>query len=175
MTPRLDIPVIDTEDLVLRGYTEADFEPFAAFCASDRARFAGGPIDRASAWRSFMAAVGHWALRGYGMWMVEHRNSGAAAGRVGIILNESWDEPELAWHIFDGFEGQGLAYQASIAARRHAALQMGLNAVMSYIDPANTRSLALAQRLGATYERDGTVLGNPCQIWRHPRIDEATA
>ncbi len=166
----IDIPRIQTEDLLLRGYDEADFEAFATFGASPRACFVGGPHDRWDSWRAFMAAIGHWALRGYGMWMIEHRASGAVAGRVGLILNDGWDEPELGWHIYDGFEGRGYACQAARAARDHAARHMGLDGVISYIDASNTRSLRLAQRLGARHERDGVLLGKPCQVWRHPRV-----
>ena len=171
----VDIPTLETEDLILRGYCEADFEAVAAFGASDRARFVGGPHTRWDSWRAFLAAIGHWALRGYGMWMVEHRKSATPAGRVGMIYNDCWHEPELGWHIFEGFEGRGLAYQACVAARDYAARHQGLNSVISYVAPDNARSVALAHRLGCTLERDVTLLGKPCQIWRHPKIEEATA
>ncbi|NDW45267.1 GNAT family N-acetyltransferase [Ruegeria sp. PrR005] len=165
----LSIPVIETENLILRGPRESDFEAFAAFGASERSRFVGGPFPRFRSWGGFLATYGHWALRGYGMWMVEERATGATAGRIGFIFNDGWDEPELGWHIFDGFEGKGYAYQAAHAARAHGAQHFGLDGVISYIDPANTRSLRLAERLGAQYERDGEVAGHPCQVWRHPQ------
>jgi RimJ/RimL family protein N-acetyltransferase len=170
-----NVPVIETEDLILRGYKQEDFEPFVTFCASERSRFAGGPLERPLAWRAFMGAIGHWVFRGYGMWVLEHRATGQVAGRVGILMNDGWDEPELGWHIYDGFESKGLAYQASVACRDHAARHMGLDGVISYIDPANARSVRLAERLGAAFERDGEVNGQPCQVWRHPRIAEAGA
>lgn len=165
------IPVINTDTLILRGYRETDFYPFAAFAASERSRFVGGPQDRHAAWRSFMAAIGHWALRGYGMWMVEHRESQQVAGRVGVILNDGWHEPELGWHIYDGFEGKGLAFEACVAARTYAAQHFGINPLMSYIDAGNTRSVRLAERLGCEFERDVEVVGNPCQLWRHPMVE----
>lgn len=171
----VDIPVIETGDLVLRGYRDSDFEAFAAFGRSPRASYVGGPHTRWDSWRAFMAGIGHWALRGYGMWMIEHRDSRHVAGRVGMILNDGWDEPELGWHIYDGFEGKGLACQAALAARDHAARHFGLDGVISYIDASNTRSLRLAERLGAQYERDGTVVDTPCQVWRHPRVAQPTA
>ncbi|MEO3414386.1 GNAT family N-acetyltransferase [Roseovarius sp. CAU 1744] len=169
MTTACQVPTINTDDLILREYRETDFEAFAAFGASERARFVGGPQDRWSSWRSFMAGIGHWTLRGYGMWMVEHRQTGRVAGRVGMIFNDSWDEPELGWHIYDGFEGKGYAFQATHAARAYSAEHFGLDAVISYIDPENTRSVALARRLGAQFEREGRLLGTPCHIYRHPR------
>ncbi|MDX1785487.1 MAG: GNAT family N-acetyltransferase [Roseovarius sp.] len=171
--PEIAIPTIDTPDLILRGYRESDFGAVAAFGGSERARFVGGPHDRWTCWRAFLAGVGHWALRGYGMWIVEHRASGQVAGRVGMILNDGWVEPELAWHIYDGFEGRGLAYQAAQAARCYAARHQGLDRVISYINAENTRSIRLAHRLGAQFESEGELLGQPCQIYRHPAMGDA--
>ena len=165
----VDIPVIKTERLILRAPCEADFDAFAAFGASERSRFVGGPVPRIRSWGGFLAMFGHWVLRGFGMWMVEDRASGQTAGRVGMIYNDSWDEPELGWHIFDGFEGRSLAYEAALAARRHAATRQGLDGVISYIDPENSRSVALARRLGAFHERDGTLLGHTVHVYRHPK------
>ena len=86
-----DVPVIETERLILRGPEERDFDAFAAFSASERAKWIGGPFPRDRAWGGFLNTFGHWALRGYGMWMLEHRASGATAGRVGMIFNDGWD------------------------------------------------------------------------------------
>lgn len=162
------IPMIDTPDLVLRGYRESDFDAVAQFGGSGRARFVGGPHDRWACWRAFLAGIGHWALRGYGMWMIEHRASGTVAGRVGMICNHGWDEPELGWHIYGGFEGKGLARQACVAARAYAATHQGLDRVISYIHAENIRSLRLAHRLGAHFERETDLLGTRCRIYRHP-------
>lgn len=170
MNMPLPIPVIETPRLILRAPQEGDFDTAAAFAASDRACFVGEPMSRFDAWRGFIGSIGHWALRGFGMWAVEDRASGKLAGRVGIIHHDGWPEPELGWHIYDGFEGQGLAFEAAKAARLHAARYLGLDRVVSNIDAANTRSLALAQRLGATFERDAMLIEWPVQIWRHPAV-----
>ena len=171
----LPIPVLTTARLILRGPEERDFEAVAGFGTSERSRWVGGPFTRFESWGRFLSGFGHWALRGFGYWTLEDRATGRVAGRVGITAHDGWDEPELGWHLFDGFEGQGLALEAAQAAREHAARAMGLDGVISYIDPANTRSARLAQRLGATVERDGMLLGHPMQVWRHPRLDEASA
>ena len=68
-----------------------------------------------------------------------------------------------------------LLYLEALAARAYAARHQGLDAVISYIVPDNTRSAALAARLGAVIERDGTVMGHACKVWRHPHVAEAAA
>ena len=168
-------PRVESNDLILRGYLESDFGPFAAFAASDRACYVGGPVGAADSWRSFMAAVGHWTMRGYGMWIIEHRETGQVAGRTGVILNDGWHEPEMAWHIYDGFEGKSIAYRASLMAREYSAKHFGLDRLMSYISPENQRSMRLATRLKAVFEKDVEVRGSVAQMWRHPSVLEGTA
>ncbi len=164
------VPVIETKRLILRGPREDDFEAFAAFGASERSKWVGGPYPRIRSWGGFLATYGHWAMRGFGMWMLEHTETGKTAGRVGMIYNDGWQEPELGWHIFDGFEGKGLAFEAAQAARHYAATHQDLNGVISYIDPANTRSASLASRLGATLEHKGELLGMEVDVYRHPQV-----
>ncbi|MEM6375153.1 MAG: GNAT family N-acetyltransferase [Pseudomonadota bacterium] len=173
LVPGQEIPVIETEDLVLRGPRESDFNALADFYASDRAKFVGGPRNRFESWKAFLADLGHWVLRGYGKWTIEHRTSGETVGRTGIIYHDGWQEPELGWVLYEGFEGQGLALQASRAARSHAARHWALDGLISYIDPRNERSIALAKRLGARFECEGNVVGESCHIWRHPSMEES--
>lgn len=172
MSLTLDIPVIETPRLTLRAFREDDLDVIAAFFADDRSRWVGGPKTRAESWRMISGSLGHWALRGYGMWLAADRISDTPVGAVGFLNPEDWDEPELGWHLYNGHEGRGLAHEAAEAARTYGAQHFGLTAPISYIVPDNARSIALATRLGATFEREGTVMGTPCHIYRHPRSGE---
>lgn len=174
MTLAFAIPRLETPRLVLRAPAESDFSAMLAFNASPRAAFIGGGSDRQTVWRALLSNIGHWALRGYGFWSVDTR-AGDFVGRVGVIYHDGWLEPELAWHLFDGHEGQGYALEAAIAARDDAAARLGMGPLVSMIDPANTRSLALAARLGAVREADYQRPDKaPVQIWRHPAPDALT-
>ncbi|MGR3323462.1 MAG: GNAT family N-acetyltransferase [Pseudooceanicola sp.] len=165
----LDIPVIETERLVLRDPRESDFETFAEFAMSEeRTRFIGGPTDRFGAWQRFLAGIGHWALRGYGFWMIVEKDGETPVGRTGVIRHDGWHEPELGWNIFDGHEGKGYAREAAEAARLHAAEAWGFTRLISQIHPENGRSISLALRLGAVQEEETTLLGEPCLVFRHP-------
>lgn len=174
MTLAFAIPRLETPRLVLRAPAESDFPAMLAFNASPRAAFVGGGSDRQTVWRALLSNIGHWALRGYGFWSVDTR-AGDFVGRVGVICHDGWPEPELAWHLFDGHEGHGYASEAAIAARDDAATRLGMGPLVSMIDPANTRSLALAARLGARLERDHPGKApRTYQIWRHPDADTLT-
>ncbi len=164
------IPTLETDRLILRAARASDLDAMATFMTSPRSEMIGGPKTRHETWRGLIGTLGHWMIRGYGTWVIEDKASGQPAGMAGIINHEGWDEPELGWHVYDGFEGKGIAFEAAQTARAYAAENFGLDGVISYIDAANTRSLALAKRLGASYERDGAVVGHPCHVYRHPTL-----
>jgi len=167
MTFLSTIPVIETERLTLRAPREADFPALLAFSESPRAAFLGGSQPRQHIWRGLLANIGHWALRDYGFWSVDNR-AGDFIGRVGVIYHDGWPEPELAWHLFDGFEGHGYAFEAAIAARANHANRISAQPLISMIDAGNARSEALALRLGAVRERTETDDRGAYHIYRHP-------
>ena len=118
------IPELRTERLLLRGLKQDDFEAYARFHAdSEVMRYISGhPVSRADAWRSLAVMIGHWALRGYGMWGVERVSDGAFVGRVGLWNPEGWPGLEVGWTLAKEFWGQGYATEAARAAMKFAFL-----------------------------------------------------
>ena len=142
------IPVLATERLTLRGPRAADFEAVADFLGSERARYVGGRRSRREAWLTFAGLVGHWELRGFGMWGVEETASGAYVGMVGLYDPEDWFAPEVGWWVVPPEqEGKGFPYEAALAARRYAYQIAGWREAFSVIDIDNARSIRLADLL----------------------------
>jgi RimJ/RimL family protein N-acetyltransferase len=141
--------------LLLRPLAEAGFDDYAALCAdAEVMRYVGdhGPLSREDAWRQFAMLVGHWTIRGYGMWAVLERSSGAFVGRVGLHYPDGWPDRELAWALGRSYWGRGLAFEAAAAAVQVAFETLAWPRVISLIAPANLRSMRLAERLGERYE-----------------------
>ncbi len=67
------IPVIETPRLILRGPEPDDYPDFKATFTSYRARFMGGPLNAYEAWMLYAAEIGHWHIRGFGMWMIHDK------------------------------------------------------------------------------------------------------
>jgi RimJ/RimL family protein N-acetyltransferase len=124
----------------------ADFEHRAAFYASDRAVWEGGPLTRNAAWRIWASEVGQWPLMGYGPFSVEM--DGAYMGEVGIYHPAEYPEPELGWFVVPGAEGKGIAAEAARAVMAWARESFGWDEIVNIIDGGNARSVALGQRLG---------------------------
>jgi RimJ/RimL family protein N-acetyltransferase len=134
----------------------ADFEPLYALFGSARARFMGGPYTPRQMWYWIASEVGSWALKGFGSWGVERRSDAAFVGQVGINQPHHFPETELGWVFLQDFEGQGYAREAATAALDWAWAN-DHDTLVSYIAQDNTRSRALAQRLGATRDDAATL------------------
>ena len=163
----LPIPVLTTDRLTLRPPREADFAAMLAFSESPRAKFVGGNISTEWVWRSHLANIGHWALRGYGFYSVDTK-AGDFIGRIGVIFHDEWPEPELAWHLYDGHEGHGFAAEAARAAKADYHARISPKPLISMIDVPNSRSEALALRLGALREKTVADPDGDFHIYRHP-------
>jgi RimJ/RimL family protein N-acetyltransferase len=148
------IPRLETERLILRGFRPQDFESFAGFFLDpDFVRFitvSGQPVARNDVWRTFAYLQGHWALRGYGFWIVERKADGVHLGHVGLNNPEGWPGLEVGWSLGRPYWGHGYATEAARAAMEYAFLTQPVDKVISCIDPDNQPSQNVAARLGET-------------------------
>ena len=166
----MTVPTLHTERLRLGPIGLEHFEPIATFYKSERSRHVGGPITREQAWRSLASEAGHWALRGYGRFAVELRDTGTMVGLVGPWYPEAWPEPELGWDLMNGHEGKGYATEAALGARDWCYSTLGWTTAISMIAVDNAGSANVAKRVGATMESEMThPRFGEMYIFRHPR------
>ena len=162
--------ILQTGRLILRRPAPGDWPAFRDFMMSDRATFFHQQGNLGSIWRSFAAELGHWDIFGCGMWAVTLRGDDTALGLIGPWTPPDWPEPEIGWMIFDpATEGTGIASEAARASLTHAFNVLGWTTAVSYINPDNTRSVALAEKLGATRDPKAPRPANYADsaAWRH--------
>lgn len=169
----VNIPVIETDRLALRAPAMSDLDPMVAFMTSERSRYVRPKdvqMDRNLVWRALAHVAGQWMLRGYGSFIITEKGDDTAIGMTGPWHPATSPERELGWAIWaTGLEGKGYAFEAASAARDFAFHTLGWDTAVSYIDPANARSIALAERLGCTPDENAkTPEGDPCLVYRHP-------
>ena len=163
---------LETDRLILRPFRESDFDAFAELCAdADVMRYIADrqPMPRHLAWRRMAMMVGHWTLRGYGMWAVEEKATGEFVGHIGFWNPEGWPDFEIGWTLCPRSWGRGYATEAARPALRWAFTELDRPHVISLIDPANAASIRVAQRLGESLAGSTEVMGNQVLVYRITR------
>lgn len=171
----MDIPTLETERLILRAFRDSDIEAYAAMNAHpDVARFInveGKPKNRMDSWRSMAMNLGHWELRGFGQWAAEEKSTGAFVGRLGLYYPEGWIGREVGYALAHEHWGKGYATEGAKAARDYAFETLNWDEVLSVINPANTASLAVAERLGETFREVWVAYGITNHVYGLTRAD----
>ena len=160
--------VLETERLTLRLPQVSDLDGWAAMGAdAETMCYIGGVTSRAEAWRQLCTMRGSWDIRGFAMFSVIERATGMWVGRIGPWQPEGWPGHEVGWGVSPAFAGRGYAFEAAVASMDYAFDVLGWSHAIHTIDPENTRSIALAVRLGSTN-------GGPTQLpepYRAARVD----
>lgn len=162
------IPTLTTQRLTLRAPHMGDWPEYRDFMMSDRPRYMGGPYTLDGAWGMFCTDLAQWQLFGVGGLMLEERATGRCMGQVGINAGPLFPEYELGWLVYDHAEGRGYAHEGAVALRRWGFETRGLSTLVSYVDPPNQRSRALAERLGAVPDPDAPRQDPTDLVYRHP-------
>jgi RimJ/RimL family protein N-acetyltransferase len=154
---------LETERLTLRMFREDDFERYSTICADiEVMRYLGDgkTLTRAEAWRQMAMIIGHWQLRGYGIWAVEERESKDFVGRIGFFNPEGWAGFELGWVLGREYWGKGYATEGARRALDHAFTEMNRDHVISLIHPDNRGSIRVAERIGEELEGRTELFGH---------------
>ena len=149
-----------TPRLLLRGWTQADRQPFALLNADPVVmEHFPAPLTRAQSDAYVDRMEAHFADHGYGTWVVEV--DGTFAGYTGLTWQQGLpDDPalEVGWRFASAFWHRGYATEAA-----RAALQVGLAVspvVISVTAELNVPSWRVMERLGLVRGED----------FDHPRV-----
>lgn len=162
--------ILQTPRLLLRHLEPADLEPLFALYRDPEIRryFPDGTRTLAETQEELQ-----WFLNGHpqypdlGLWATVEKSSGAFLGRCGLL---PWTiagkaEVELAFMIDKARWGEGFATEASLGIISHAQKALGLQRLICVIMPGNQRSVAVAQKVGMSFESEYTDGNVRCHVY----------
>lgn len=168
----MDIPVIETARLRLRGHYLTDLAPFLAMWQQPKfyQYLTGQPLLEEEVWTRMLRHAGLWQLVGYGYWAVEEKATGHFIGAVGFGAWQraitpsikSW--PEIGWVLAPHTHGQGYATEAVRAVLAWGDAHLAQSRTVCLIEAGNQPSRGLAAKCGyqefsrATYKDQTIVL-----------------
>ena len=126
------------------------------------------PGDLSLALRNTSDMIRQWELRGYGQWAVVENATGYVIGCVGFYHPQRpWPGVDLGWVFHRSRWGRGFATEAAGAAVEWAWRHTQVDRVVSLITPGDRRSIGVATKVGARFERADTdpVHGEPVHVY----------
>jgi len=171
-----EAPVLLTARLRLRPHVRADYAACKRLWQHpDTIRFIGGTAqDDQAVWFRLLRYAGMWPMQGYGFWVFEDRASGAYLGEGGLMdamrgLAGLADMPEAGWALMPEAGGRGLATEALDAVLGWADANLPAARTGCIIDPANSPSLRVAEKLGFAEAERPAFHGKPIVVLHRPR------
>ncbi len=159
---------LETARLRLRKFTERHWEPYAVMCADPevmRYLGTGVTLGRDDSWRAIASILGHWQLRGYGMWALESKETGELVGRAGFLNPAGWPGFELGWTLARPHWGKGYASEAAREALRYAFEALKRDRVISLIREGNAASIRVAEAIGEKLSGEVELLGAKALVY----------
>jgi [ribosomal protein S5]-alanine N-acetyltransferase len=148
--------VLETERLRLRELTADDAE-FVVAQLNDP-EFIRNVADRgvrtAAAARTYIldGPVASYRRHGFGLLLVELKDSRTPIGICGLIRREGLDDVDLGYALLPHFRSKGHAHEAAAAVMAHTRI-LGLARVVAIVSSHNSESIRLLRKLGFWYER----------------------
>ena len=161
--------MIDTPRLILRGWCDADVEPFHVMCNDPEVmRFLGPLMSRGEAEAAAARQNAFLASHGYCFWAIERKDDGVFLGFCGLKPGPEGtpihDEVEIGWRLARAHWGKGYAREAAEASLAWGWANTGTPEIAAMTVTANSNSWGLMERLGMT--RD------PAGDFDHPGVAE---
>jgi RimJ/RimL family protein N-acetyltransferase len=180
----IDRATLETARLRLEPWGEQHTELLVRLSSNPEVtRFvgAGVPWTRAQA-ETIAAAQGRrWREHGFGWRPAREKSSGELIGFVALnLVGEGTagldrDEHEIGWWLAPSAWGRGFAREGALALCHEAFVVLGAPSVVARIQPANVRSIKVAQAIGLTREFTTTgTTGEPIEVYRLRATRSAT-
>jgi [ribosomal protein S5]-alanine N-acetyltransferase len=164
---------LETERLLLRPYRLEDLDDLhAMFSDPEHMRWYPEPFSREVSLEWLERQIARHQTRGYALWIVEDRRTGAFLGTAGpsLLTIEEADEVEIGWHTRPGRKGEGIAPEAGAAARDWAFANLEVDHLIALVRPENRPSGRVAVKIGMHVDREVDYKGLRHLVFRIDRV-----
>lgn len=148
---------LETERLTLREFSPADAEFILKLL--NEPSFIQNIGDRGV--RTLPDAVGYlergplasYAKNGFGLLAVVSKETGEMMGMCGLIKREALEDVDIGYAFLPQFWSRGYAAEAARRVLGFARESLGLTRIVAIVDPMNTGSIRLLEKVGFVYEK----------------------
>jgi RimJ/RimL family protein N-acetyltransferase len=152
----MNVPVIETERLILRPPVQADLETVYLMVSDPEIRrfFPEGPdIKREIVMASLPRRMGFWKDNGFGQFGVFEKAGNKMAGYCGLKFLDDTAEVEVYYGFFRDSWGKGYATESATAVLRFGFQETPLERIVAVTHTENYASQKVLKKIGLKHEK----------------------
>lgn len=90
---------------------------------------------------------------GFGIYMVELKDTREQIGTCGLVKREEMEDVEVGFALLPQYWSNGYALEAAQAVMEYGHQELGLSRIVAIVNPGNSRSFKLLEKIGLKFER----------------------
>lgn len=147
-------PICESERIILRPYTQADFAALHKIVSDKETMVAWGQgFSKKESEEWLEKQLAHYQQYGFGIWAIVEKQSGAIIGNAGLnhteisLKGKTQKIVEIGYLLHRDFWGKGYGSEAARMCAKYGFETLGLEEVYCLIKEDNTASIKVAKRL----------------------------
>ncbi|WP_459499350.1 GNAT family N-acetyltransferase [Bacillus sp. C1] len=164
-----------TDRLQFRKYTMDDLEFYTSLWGNEKVlRYIGNGTLKT--YTQCKKSLEGWVLPGYknglGLFLMIEKDTGIPIGHAGLVRQqvEGKEEIEIGYWLLPEYWGKGYAKEAATAFRDYGFQALGLNKLVSLINPDHPASIFVARKTGLYYEKTASFHGIDVLVYAIKRV-----
>jgi RimJ/RimL family protein N-acetyltransferase len=162
--------IVETSRLILREFEREDYRKLFPILANPNVmKFSvSGCLTVAQTQEKVDSFIDSYRQYSFGKWAVILREEKQLIGYCGIAVEEidGKKETELGYRLGDKYWGKGLATEAAKAALQYGLDELKLPYIIAVVEPANTTSIRVIEKLGMEYKRQTIFYGLEMKVYQ---------
>ncbi|KKJ77720.1 GCN5 family acetyltransferase [Kiloniella litopenaei] len=149
--------ILETDRLIVRELGETD-APFILRLLNDPAFIKNivdkevRTLDQACEYIN-SGPVASYRENGFGLYVVILKEGKASIGMCGLVKRDGLDDPDIGYALLPEYCSKGYAAEAADAVLRYGHDQLGLEKIVGIVNPDNTGSARVLEKIGLTFEK----------------------
>ena len=94
-----------------------------------------------------------YARFGFGLYLVELKESGTRVGICGLVKRESLEDVDIGFAFLERFRAKGYARESAAAVLDHARNALGIKRIVAITVPDNSGSIKVLEKIGLQFEK----------------------
>lgn len=98
-------------------------------------------------------AVASYEQHGFGLYLVELKETGAPVGMCGLVKRDSLADVDIGFAFLPRYRARGYASESAAAVKDYALEVLGLKRLVAIVNPDNEGSIRVLEKIGLKYKR----------------------